>query len=204
LLYNKQGYFAMARTKDFDEDEVLAKAVRLFWHQGYNGTSMQDLVDGLGISRSSLYDTYGDKHTLFIKALESYKEAGANNMQAIIDHSASAKEAIKKLLEMTISDLVCDQQHKGCFLVNAAVEVAPHDPEVNNMICQNDQQIEGFFYDAIRKGQGTGEISNKQDARALARFIFNTMKGIRVSAKATSDKSIFDDIIKLALTVLDQ
>jgi TetR/AcrR family transcriptional repressor of nem operon len=193
----------MARTKDFDEDEVLAKAVRLFWHKGYNGTSMQDLVDGLGISRSSLYDTYGDKHTLFIKALDSYKRSAENKMQGIIDHSASAKDAIKQLLEMTTSDLMRDKQHKGCFLINAAVEVAPHDKEVSNMIYQNDQQIEGFFYDAIKKGQGSGEISNKQDARALARFIFNTVKGIRVSAKAVTDRSIFDDITRLTLSVLD-
>lgn len=192
----------MARTKDFDEDEVLVKAVRLFWHKGYNGTSMQDLVDGLGISRSSLYDTYGDKHALFIKALDSYKKSAADKMQGIIDHSASAKDAIKQLLEMTTNDLICDQQHKGCFLINAAVEVAPHDKEVSNIICQNDQQIEGFFYDAIKKGQNSGEISNKQDARALARFIFNTVKGIRVSAKAVTDKSIFDDITKLTLSVL--
>jgi len=193
----------MARTKDFDEDEVLKKAITLFWHKGYNGTSMQDLVDALGISRSSLYDTYDDKHTLFIKALDSYKRSAADKMQNIIDHSASAKDAIKLLLEMTTGDLIRDQQHKGCFLVNAAVEVAPHDKEVSNIICQNDQQIEGFFYDAIKKGQNSGEISNKQDARALARFIVNTVKGLRVSAKAVTDRGIFDDITKLTLSILD-
>lgn len=86
----------MARTKDFDENEVLAKAIQLFWYKGYNGTSMQDLVDSLGISRSSLYDTYTDKHTLFIKALESYQNTGAAKIQAIVDHSGSAKETVKK------------------------------------------------------------------------------------------------------------
>ena len=74
LPLNRQSFSAMARTKDFDEDEVLDKAMYLFWNQGYNGTSMQDLVDGLGISRSSLYDTFGDKHSLFIKTLENYKK----------------------------------------------------------------------------------------------------------------------------------
>jgi TetR/AcrR family transcriptional repressor of nem operon len=67
----------MARTKDFDENEVLKKAVDIFWLKGYSATSMQDLVDGLGISRSSLYDTYGDKHTLFMKALESYQSVNS-------------------------------------------------------------------------------------------------------------------------------
>jgi TetR/AcrR family transcriptional repressor of nem operon len=193
----------MARTKDFDENEVLTKAVYLFWRKGYNGTSMQDLVDGLGISRSSLYDTYGDKHTLFIKALESYRESATNKMCDIVTNSISAKEAVRQLLEMTTLDLVSDFEHKGCFMTNAAIEVAPHDKEVSDMICRNDQQIESAFTKAIEKGQTSGEISGTQDARALARFILNNVKGMRVSAKSTTDKRLFDDIIKLTLSVLN-
>ncbi len=88
----------MARTKDFDENEALSKAIQLFWHKGYNATSMQDLVDGLGISRSSLYDTYTDKHTLFVKALESYQCTGAARIQTIIDTPAPAKETVKTIV----------------------------------------------------------------------------------------------------------
>jgi TetR/AcrR family transcriptional repressor of nem operon len=193
----------MARTKDFDEKEVLGKAVDVFWHKGYNGTSMQDLVDGLGISRSSLYDTYGDKHTLFMKALESYQSDNADKFRAIIGSGESAKETIKKLLEFITGELLCDQKQKGCFMVNAEVEVAPHDEKVNQLVCQNDQQVEDAFYFVIKKGQESGEITNQQDARALARFTFNTVKGIQVTAKSTTDKAVFDDIIKLAVAVLD-
>ena len=192
----------MARTKDFDENEVLIKAVNLFWYKGYNGTSIQDLVDGLGISRSSLYDTYGDKHTLFMKALESYQASASGAMCNIISNNVSAKVAIRRLLELTTLELVGDNQHKGCFMTNAAVEVAPHNAEVNTMICQNDQLIEDAFYQAIKKGQESGEITNKKDARALARFIFNAVQGIRVSAKLTSDKAVFDDIVELTMSVL--
>ena len=193
----------MARTKDFDENEVLGKAIDIFWHKGYNGTSMQDLVDGLGISRSSLYDTYGDKHTLFLKALESYQNAGSDKVNAIIISPGSAKETIKKILELISGELLIDQKHKGCFMVNAEVEVAPHDKEVNQMVCANDQQVEDAFYQVIKKGQESSEISKRQDARALDRFIFNTVKGIRVTAKSTTDKAVFDDIIRLTLAALD-
>src|ERR1700743_2629653 len=129
----------MARTKDFDEYEVLTKAIQIFWHKGYNGTSMQDLVDGLGISRSSLYDTYGDKHTLFIKALESYQTASSGQMCNIVNSNKPAKETIRKLLEMISGELISDKSHKGCFMVNAEVEVAPHDTEISQMICASDQ-----------------------------------------------------------------
>lgn len=193
----------MARTKDFDENEVLNKAIAIFWHKGYNGTSMQDLVDGLGISRSSLYDTYVDKHTLFIKALESYQKAGSAKVCAITNSGGPAKETIKKLLELVIGELLGDKMQKGCFMVNAEVEVAPHDAEVSKMVCQNDQQVEDAFYKVIKQGQESGEIANRQDARALARFTFNTIKGIRVTAKSTTDKTMFDDIIRLALSALD-
>ena len=193
----------MARTKDFDEDEVLKKAVNLFWLKGYNATSMQDLVDGLGISRSSLYDTYGDKHTLFIKALETYQRENSGPICNIVNSDLPAKEAVRKLLAMIIGELVSDQNHKGCFMVNAEVEVAPHDPEVSKLICANDQQIEDALYLLIKKGQEKGEVKSTEDARALARFTFNTVKGIRVTAKSINDKAVFEDINKMTLSVLD-
>jgi TetR/AcrR family transcriptional repressor of nem operon len=193
----------MARTKDFDEGEVLGKAIDIFWYKGYNGTSMQDLVDGLGISRSSLYDTYGDKHTLFVKALESYQNEASGQVCAIANGVGTSKEIIKNLLQFIANGLLSDQNHKGCFMLNAEIEVAPHDQEVSKLVCANDQQVEDAFYFVIKKGQDCGEISNKQDARALARFTFNTVKGMRVTAKSTTDKTVFDDIIKLAVAVLE-
>jgi len=192
----------MARTKDFDENEVLAKAIQIFWHKGYNATSMQDLVDGLGISRSSLYDTYTDKHTLFVKALESYQNAGANKIQELANAPGPAKDTVKKLLEFVTAELIDDVQQKGCFMVNAKVEVAPHDTEVNNLVCNNDLQMEEAFYQVIKRGQDNGEIKNQQDAHALSRFVFNAVKGMQVTAKSITDKSIFDGIIALTVVVL--
>lgn len=193
----------MARTKDFDEDEVLQKAMNLFWHKGYNGTSMQDLVDGLGISRSSMYDTFGDKHTLFIRALENYKKIATNEMKTLVDNSSSAKETIRRMFEYIIAELLSDKQHKGCFLVNAGVEMAPHDTEVNKMLCENDRQLEHYFNQAIKKGQNSGEISNEQSSHALAQFILNTIKGMRVTAKSAADKKMFKDIVEVTMKVLE-
>ena len=193
----------MARTKDFDEKEVLSKAVNLFWLKGYNATSMQDLVDELGISRSSLYDTYGDKHTLYLKALESYQSAGSVNFSNIVNNAPSAKMALKNLLEYILSNLVNDACQRGCFLVNAELEVAPQDEEVSKMICENYRQLEEVFYTTIKKGQDSGEISNPQDARALARFVSTTVKGMQVTSRSIKDKAVFDDVISLTLSVLN-
>jgi len=88
-------------------------------------------------------------------------------------------------------------------MVNAEVEVAPHDTEVNDLVSKNEQQMEQAFYQVIQKGKDSGEIKNRQDARALARFIFNAVKGMRVTAKSITDRSVFDDIIKLTVSALD-
>jgi TetR/AcrR family transcriptional repressor of nem operon len=193
----------MARTKDFDESEVLAKAIKLFWQKGYNGTSMQDLVNGLGISRSSIYDTFGDKHQLYLKALGTYRQAQVAIRDRILNAPVEAKVAIRQLMDLTIDQMMRDKQHKGCFLVNSAVETAPHDKETSAIICQNDQQVENAFYEVIKRGQSNGEIASKQDPRALARFLFNNIVGIQVTGKSVTDKAAFDDIIHLTLSVLD-
>lgn len=193
----------MARTKDFDESEVLTKAMHLFWLKGYNATSMQDLVDELGISRSSLYDTFGDKHSLFVMALEHYREQATAQLYESTQSAPTAREAISRILMKMANDLTGDNEHKGCFLVNASVEMAPIDKMVSEMLCQNDRQMEDFFFETIKKGQEKGEITNPEDARLLSRFLLNNIKGLRVAAKAVPDRKVFSDIIHLTLSVLN-
>lgn len=193
----------MARTKDFDENEVLTRAMNLFWSRGYNATSMEDLVGGLGISRSSLYDTYTDKHSLFIKALENYQQMGYSKLQEIANQPGSAKDVIRKMLEVATEGLLAGKQQKGCFMLNAGVEVAPHDKTVNNLVRSNDQQMEDLFYQVIQRGKKNGEIKTRRDAKALSRFLLNTVKGLQVTAKSGPEKSVLDDIITLAVSTLD-
>lgn len=193
----------MARTKDFNEEEVLEKALAIFWQRGYNGTSMQELVDGLGISRSSMYDTYTDKYTLFVKSLERYREKTAGETMHLISEGSSVKAGIKKMLQSVVNESVCDKSPRGCFIVNTCVESAPHDKAIAKIVQQNMQDAEEVFYLAIKKGQESGEIADRNDARALARFIINTINGIRVTAKAGTDKKVYDDVVKVALDALE-
>lgn len=192
----------MARTKDFDETEVLKKAICIFWDKGYNGTSMQDLIDGLGISRSSLYDTFGDKQKLYIKSLEEYQKQNTQHLECLVNKAPSAKIAIQQVLELIVNELLGDKQRKGCFIVNAGIELASHDAQVNALLCRNEQQMEQFFLNVVTQGQEKGEISKQQTAQALARFLNNTVKGMQVSVKSTNDRQFFEDIVHTALMVL--
>lgn len=193
----------MGRTKDFNQDEVLLKAVYLFWNKGFNGTSMQDLVDGLGISRSSLYDTYGDKYQLYMKALESYKNTYGNTLSNFNTESLTAKAAVAGLLAMAANNIPDSRQPKGCFMVNAGTELAIHDTKVNELIAQTEKQVEEAFFKVISKGQAEGEISKDKDAHTLARFFNNTVKGMQVSARSTGEEKLFKDIIDIAVKVLE-
>ncbi|MDR6560185.1 MULTISPECIES: TetR/AcrR family transcriptional regulator [unclassified Arcicella] len=192
----------MARTKEFNEIEILDKAIDLFWFKGYNGASMQDVVDSLGLSRSSIYDTFGDKHQLYISALEQYRKQAAGGLIDMVKQSVSPLQTIQQLLEMLANDSLNPICSKGCFMTNSTIELAPHDPEIHKIVKDNMQDIEEAFYNLVKKGQDLGEITNQNDARALASFLFNTISGIRVAAKSGANKAVYQDIIDVTLSAL--
>jgi TetR/AcrR family transcriptional repressor of nem operon len=193
----------MARPKEFDKHEVLGKAICVFSDKGYNGTSMQDLVDGLGISRSTMYETFSNKHTLYVEALESYQKSAREQVYDIIKDSSGAKQAIQRLLEMAVSKLLDSDQQNGCLLINAETEVAAHDVGIKEMVCKSGLHMESVFMQIIVKGQEDGELSSRHNAKALARFITNTAKGLQVSTTSINDRTFFDDVIQTTLSLLD-
>lgn len=192
----------MARNKAFDENEVLDKAVQLFNYKGYNATSAQDLVECLGISRSSLYGTYTDKRTLFIESLKRYRQKTSSQLITFLEASEDAEESIKHILNLLVADSVEDKLFSGCFMTNCSVEMAPHDAEVSAIICGNRQDVEKALLRVVKNGQESGQFSTRHSARSLARFLFNTFTGIKVASKSGTDKKVLDDIVKVALGAL--
>lgn len=193
----------MARTKEFNEDQALDKAIEIFWHKGYNGTSAQDLVDYLNLSRSSIYDTFGDKQKLFTKSLQRYQKKAQDQLIKLFEESENIKETLKDIFNQAVIESLEDRITKGCFMVNSSVELAMHDEEIAKIVKNNGQVMEGVFTKAVQKGQDLKQISDKTDARALARFIFNNYSGIRVLARSGErDKQVYDDIVKSMFSVL--
>lgn len=193
----------MARTKEFNEDKALDKAIEIFWHKGYNGTSAQDLVTHLGLSRSSLYDTFGDKQKLFSKSLKRYQQQNQDVVKDLLDKSDNIKETLHDIFKQAVLESLEDRITKGCFMVNSSVELAMHDEEIAKIVKNNSQTMEEVFTNAVKKGQELGQISKQQDARVLARFIFNNYSGIRVLARTRErDKQVYDDIVKAVFSIL--
>ncbi|HWB94586.1 MAG TPA: TetR/AcrR family transcriptional regulator [Puia sp.] len=192
----------MPRTKSFDQVEILDKATDLFWQQGYNATPPQTILDGTGLSRSSLYDTYGDKHSLFIKCLRHYRETETVAGIRYLDDAPDPAAAIRRLFMGYWDFAQRYRQGKGCLMVNTLNEVAPHDAEVAEIVEENRQALEDAYYRAVRRGQQMGKIKSATPPRAIARYLVNNLWGLTTQIKLGIEKKIADDIVKVVLSVL--
>jgi TetR/AcrR family transcriptional repressor of nem operon len=178
----------MGRSKEFDENVVLQKAMELFWKQGYEKTSLNDLVEHMGIHRRSLYDTFGDKRTLFLKTMDFYEELVRNKIQAIVLKAETAKQAIRFIFDFIIEGY--EDKQWGCLTVNSATELALMDKEIKERIERTFMQTEQLLADLIRKGQQAGEISREYEPEVLAEVLHNTLHGIRVPKNISQQRKI--------------
>jgi TetR/AcrR family transcriptional repressor of nem operon len=193
----------MARSKAFDHDQVVERAMEAFWSYGYEPTSVQDLVEHTGINRGSLYDTFGSKHDLFIEALERYEEQRFARLIRMLEQPGSVREAIAQLFGELLEGAVSCTQRRGCLLTNSAVELAPHDPVVADRIRSKFGQLEETFCKALVRAQQDGEVSAEQDPRALARFLTSSLQGLQVVAKTSPDRAVLQDVVDVTLQVLN-
>lgn len=191
----------MARSKEFDVDNVLGKAMTIFWQQGYEKTSMQDLVSGMGIHKRSMYDTFGDKHTLYMKVIDRYAEIFSSKMENRIEGLSSAKEAIRLLFETAV--LREEVEPKGCLLVNTAVELSNLDPDAAAKVNDAFLYTEQLFERLLRHGQESGELQRSYEPADMAAYLHNVLVGLRVMVKTTQDRGKLQNIIETALKVLD-
>lgn len=192
----------MGRSREFDENVVLQKAMELFWEQGYEKTSLNDLVEHMGIHRRSLYDTFGDKHTLFLKTIDCYEELIEQKIQAVILNAETAKQAIQFIFDFMIEGY--EDRQWGCLIVNSATEMALRDKEVEEKTEESFMQTEHFLAELVRKGQQTGEFSCDYDAEVLAEILQNTLLGIRVLLRTSASKEKMHRIANFFVNLLDK
>lgn len=196
---NRSFHFFMPRTKAFDETEVLTKAMELFWQQGYAATSVQDLITHLGISRASMYDTYGDKKSLYLKAFNHYRETNTHATKAFLSRYDDVKKGLLALFEHAIDDAACDQNKKGCFVVNTTTELVPNDPDFSAILQKNKTDFQQIFFEYLAMGQKQGQIKKSTNCTAAATLLFTVYNGLRVVTKIETDKRALQASISLVL-----
>jgi TetR/AcrR family transcriptional repressor of nem operon len=193
----------MARHKEFDRDEALHKAMEVFWSRGYEAASIQDLVNHMGINRQSLYDTFGDKHALYLQALDRYRDIEGRKVFELLEGPGSVRNTLRQLFEGVVERALCDGQRRGCFMGNAMSELAGHCKETAARTYSNMAAAEEAFYRALLRGKKDGELKGVRDPRAVARFLYSSLQGLILMAKATQDRKTLEDVVKVTLSVLD-
>jgi TetR/AcrR family transcriptional repressor of nem operon len=189
--------------KSFDADAALEKAMAAFWAHGYEATSIQDLVDCMGVNRGSLYATFGDKRSLFLQALRRYDEAHRRAWTDQLAGAASARAAILAAFEDVIAAVLDNGRSEGCLLVNTALELSPHDPEIAAIVAGGLREVERFFRRQIERGRASGQISPDVDPEETARALLALLAGLRVFARARPEQPLLHSIARQAAALLD-
>ncbi len=193
----------MARPREFDEATALEAAIECFWQRGYEATSVRDLADKMGISAPSLYNAYGDKHALYVQALERYLDHSTRARIKRLEDSLPPKQAVRRFLEEILERSVNDRERRGCFLINSALEVAPHDKKLGALIADRLAEIEAFFYRSIKAAQARGTVPRDRIAKDLARLLLGVLLGIRVLARSRPERALLEGVARPALALLD-
>lgn len=188
----------MVRPREFDREEALERATRVFWEKGFASTSTEDLLAAMNIGRQSLYNAFGDKRKLYLEALERYQRASTAGHLERLNSVTSPLGGIEALLVGLIAE---DESERalGCMGVGAVGEFGSADPELLMLRSKVGPRLSRRLVERIREGQTGGEIDPTLDAREAAAFLQMTMQGIQLGARAGSDAKSLRVLARFAI-----
>ncbi|WP_087687922.1 TetR/AcrR family transcriptional regulator [Pandoraea sp. PE-S2R-1] len=190
------------RPREFDIDQAVEAAARVFWEHGYHATPVDALCDATGVFRGSLYRTFGDKHGLLVAAFEQYAEGAVARLKERLAADLPPETALREaLLHYTRVNLSLADRH-GCFITNTALELLPDDRVLRPYVESALQRIATQFSLAIARGQQAGQFDRALDAEDVGRFLLCMVQGIRVLGKTDMDEAALASIVDMALRAL--
>jgi TetR/AcrR family transcriptional repressor of nem operon len=193
----------MARTKQFDERQVLLAAMLEFWDKGYEGTSIQDLEHATGLRRTSLYNAFGNKRALFERVLACYKESVMASLFAAMDNAPDFRDGIARLLNAAL-DINYDEQYPGgCLVVLSVLESGQHDAASRASLERSMQELREGLQARLACAKRRGELPVGLDTGATATTIATVMAGMMVLGKAHFPRSMLKKSISRVLALLD-
>lgn len=188
--------------KQFDVGDAREKAKALFWAKGYEATSMDDLLGCMGINRGSFYATFGSKRDLYTDALRRYDQQHRRDVLGSLGTGRNPRRRILALLEGVRRDSCGSKGKRGCFLANAAIELATTDRAVAKIVRGAFAETEEFFHTAISDGQASGEIRADIDPRGTARALLGLLLGMRVLARSGAAAPVLASVARQARGML--
>ena len=187
--------------KLFDPSEVLAKAMELFWAQGYEATGMAQLVEHLGIGRQSLYNEFGDKRGLFLAALNAYADVQHREITEVLDRPGSPLKNLRDLCEKWIEMAEADEC-SGCLLANTAAEFGSRDEAVHSVLSSALRRSEDAFCGAFQRAIDARELSSTVSPRDLARLFMSAAQGVAVLTRLSGSNAMVASTARAILQLL--
>ena len=188
------------RPKTFDRDEALASALELFWQRGYSATGIGDLTQHMGIGRQSLYNTFGDKHTLYLEALRSYTEGRLSHAREVLEGEGSPLANLQAFFSMWREEGLTS--NCGCMMVNCSTEIGDVDDAAARIIENSQNRLETLFRDLLERARVAGELPESVQPRAFARLILSTANGLAARSRLGLTEDMIDDVLGTLLAVL--
>ena len=193
----------MARPREFDADAALDQAMELFWSNGYEATSLDDLCEVTQLSRSSFYATFGSKRNLLLRSVDRYVEQRNPRLAAILAQPLPIRDAFAALARQFIDQIVAGPGRRGCFLGNCAAELPRSNRAALARVRQGFASTEATFRDALIRAKSRGELPKSADVNALARFLMCGFQGLRLIGKVNADRANLRDIADTMLRCLE-
>ena len=193
----------MARAKEFNPEDALDKAMQVFWHKGYEATSVEDLLKAMDLNRGSLYDTFGDKRQLFLKVMDRYCTSFVGPKLSLLEQPGPALPTLHRFINGMIEGGLADPQRRGCFISNTVMELSPHEEEIAGRLRRALKVVEDAFFKVLARAKEQGELKDDKDPRALARFLTTMMQGAVVMIKAGTSADVVKQTTETGLSILE-
>ena len=192
----KEATRPVGRPREFDEEQVLAAAMEAFWRKGYEATSLVDLTEATGLNKASLYRVFGDKHQLFMAALRNYADVEFRETATVLSETATPLTNLRAIVKKVTED---SSSNKGCLMINAMVESAPHDPEVSQLLESFGTQRLEALMGLIGAAQQAGEIRAELDPAQLARSLMITFAGSAAMVKGFMPNEVIVENLEILI-----
>lgn len=192
----------LGRPIEFDPDAALDAAMETFWQHGYEATYLSDLLAATGLSKSSLYQTFGNKQSLFEACLVRYREIQVKQMLSALAKAKSAMAFLEALLLGIAQEARCREPSKGCLIINTATELSGREPSIAQLVSQGIEAFGSVMRAAIERGQADGDIPADRDVESLSQYLLASIAGLRAMVKAGANEKAVRQIVGVVLTAL--
>ncbi len=192
----------MPKTETFDRNQVLQRATEVFHLKGYNGTSMQDLVDATTLNRSSIYNSFGSKLSMFLEVLSYYQSNVSGKIDGKLIHSHNASDMVSAIFEIYIDDILRDEDKKGCLIINCKSEITNQEPLINSFIEKSQDRMTTMLEDIVCNGQMEKIFNQNQTASQYALYLFSSIQGLRMTGIIHKNEEDLRNLIQNILKIL--